>query len=333
MKVFFFDTRTYDKEHFKSANVNYQHELHFYEGRLTENSAPLAFGHPCVCSFVNDQLNRSVLETLVAGGTKLIALRSAGYNHIDLQAAKALGLKVTRVPEYSPHAVAEHAVALILTLNRKLHRSYNRVREGNFSLEGLEGFDLFNKKVGVIGTGKIGKVFIQIMRGFGTHILAYDPVPDLTFAASHKVNYVELTDLLEQSDVISLHLPLNTGTHHLINYEALKKMKKGAMLINTGRGKLIDTKALISVLKSGHLGSAGLDVYEEEEQYFFNDHSSQVVEDDILARLMTFPNVLLTSHQGFLTKEALDSIAQTTLQSVTQFETSDILTNEVSYKG
>jgi D-lactate dehydrogenase len=329
MKVILFDSHSYEKERFCLANEKYNHELTFYEGRLTEKSVKVAAGYPCVCAFVNDKLNRSVLETLVGGGTKLIALRSAGYNHIDLKAAKALGLKVVRVPEYSPYAVAEHAVALMLTLNRKLHKAYNRVREGNFSLEGLVGFDFHKKTIGVIGTGKIGKVFIQIMRGFGCRVLAHDPKPDQALALAHQVLYVELEQLLRESDVVSLHLPLSPQTEHLIDQAAIQKMKPGAMLINTSRGKLIETRALISSLKSGHLGCAGLDVYEEEENYFFDDHSDQAIADDVLARLMTFPNVLLTSHQAFLTKEALGNISETTLASIREYEEGLPLSNEV----
>lgn len=328
MKVIFYDTHTYDREQFCLANEKGEHELSFYEGRLTEKSVAIASGFPVVCAFVNDHLNRDVLKTLKLNGTQLIALRSAGYNHVDLEAAKELGLKVVRVPEYSPYAVAEHAVALLLTLNRKMHKAFNRVREGNFSLDGLVGFDLHQKTVGVIGTGKIGRVFIRIMQGFGCNVLAYDPKPSAEIIAQG-VKYVELNDLFRQSDIVSLHCPLFPETKHLINEKTLGQMKKGAILINTSRGKLIETKALISALKNGQLGAAGLDVYEEEEHYFFNDHSGEVVNDDILARLMTFPNVLLTSHQGFLTKEALSNIAQITLSNISQFEQKQPLKNEV----
>lgn len=328
MKVIVYDTHTYDREQFCQANQSSKHELSFFEGRLTEKSVSIAAGFPVVCAFVNDQLNREVLETLKRNGTRLIALRSAGYNHVDLTAAREFGLKVVRVPEYSPFAVAEHAVALLLTLNRKLHKAFNRVREGNFSLDGLVGFDLHQKTVGVIGTGKIGRVFIQIMQGFGCRILAHDPKPNSELL-SQGVNYVALDELFKGSDIVSLHCPLFPETKHLINEKTLGQMKKGAILINTSRGKLIETRALIDALKNGQLGAAGLDVYEEEEHYFFNDHSGEVVNDDILARLMTFPNVLLTSHQGFLTKEALSNIARITLGSISDFEADLPLKNEV----
>jgi D-lactate dehydrogenase len=328
MKVMIFDTHSYDREQLCLANQAFNHELNFYEGRLTEKSVSIADGYPAICAFVNDHLNREVLTTLKHNGTQLIALRSAGYNHIDLKAAQELGLKVVRVPEYSPYAVAEHAVALLLTLNRKLHKAFNRVREGNFSLDGLVGFDLHQKTVGVIGTGKIGRVFIQIMLGFGCKVLAHDPKPDQALQ-TQGISYVGMDELFKQSDIVSLHCPLFPETKHLINEKTLGMMKPGSILINTSRGKLIETKAMIAALKNGRLGGAGLDVYEEEEHYFFNDHSGEVVNDDILARLMTFPNVLLTSHQGFLTKEALSNIAQVTLTSVTDFEAGRPLKNEV----
>ena len=328
MKVIVYDTHTYDREQFCLANKNGKHELNFYEGRLTGKSVSIATGYPVVCAFVNDHLNREVLTALKNNGTRLIALRSAGYNHVDLQAAQELGLKVVRVPEYSPYAVAEHAVALLLTLNRKMHKAFNRVREGNFSLDGLVGFDLHQKTVGVIGTGKIGRVFIQIMRGFGCTVLAYAPKPTPELS-SQGVRYVGLDELFKRSDIVSLHCALFPETKHLINEKTLGQMKKGAFLINTSRGKLIETKALIAALKHGQLGAAGLDVYEEEEHYFFNDHSGEVVDDDVLARLMTFPNVLLTSHQGFLTKEALSNIAQITLDNISDFEANLPLKNEV----
>ncbi len=320
MKVYFYDAHSFEKEHFCEANKEFGHDFNFFEGKLSPKTAILSKGYPCICAFVNDRLDEEVLTILASNGTKLIALRSAGYNHVDLKAAKKLGLQVVRVPEYSPYSVAEHAVTLLLTLNRKLHKSYNRVREGNFSLEGLVGFDLHGKTVGVIGTGKIGKVFIKIMKGFGCHVLAYDLYPDQEFAQTIGFKYSEMDEVLEQADIISLHVPLSPETKHMINDTALEKMKKGVFLINTSRGGLIDTKVLISALKSGHIGAAGLDVYEEEEHYFFKDLSNQVLDDDVLIRLMTFPNVILTSHQGFLTSEALSNIAKTTLTSMTQFD-------------
>lgn len=328
MKVIVFDTHAFEKEHFCQMNEHFKHELTFYEGKLNQKSAPVAVGYPCVCPFVNDKLDAEVLRVLAEQGTKLIALRSAGFNHVDLKAAQALGLKVVRVPEYSPYSVAEHAMALILTLNRKLHKAYNRVREGNFSLEGLVGFDLHGKTIGVIGTGRIGKAFVHIALGFGCKVIAYDITLDKDLI-SKGVEYVALEEVFSRSDIISLHLPLTPETKHMIDIAALSKMKKGVMLINTSRGGLIHTKALIDSLKSGKLGSAGLDVYEEEQAYFFQDLSGQAVNDDILARLMTFPNVLLTSHQGFLTQEALINIAETTLKNIQDFEEGRHLINEV----
>ena len=329
MKIYFFDTHSFEKEHFCEVNKKFGYEFNFFEGKLTEKSAVLAKGFPCVCAFVNDHLNAAVLKTLFENGTRLIALRSAGYNNIDLLEAKRLRLKVVRVPEYSPYSVAEHAVALILTLNRKLHKSYNRVREGNFSLEDLVGFDLHGKTIGVIGTGKIGKAFIRIMNGFGCELIASDPQPDLGFAKEVGLKYLTLEEVLKNADVLSLHAPLNTQTRHMINKKSFEIMKKGVFFINTSRGALIDTDALISSLKSGHLGAAGLDVYEEEENYFFQDLSNQVLDDDVLSRLMTFPNVILTGHQGFLTKEALRNIALTTLSSINEFDKKMPLTHEV----
>lgn len=329
MKIYFYDTHNFEKEQFCKANKEFCHDFTFFEGKLSIKTAVLAKGYPCICAFVNDHLDAEVLTLLASNGTKLIALRSAGFNHVDLKAAKKLGLEVVRVPEYSPYSVAEHAVALLLTLNRKLHKAYNRVREGNFSLEGLVGFDLQGKTVGVIGTGKIGKAFIRIMKGFGCHVIAFDSYPDMEFSQTVGFQYLPMSEVLERADVISLHVPLSPETKHMIGDKALERMKKGVIIINTSRGGLIDTKVLISALKSGHIGGAGLDVYEEEEHYFFNDLSNQVLEDDVLVRLMTFPNVILTSHQGFLTSEALSNIANTTLKNITQFENKVPLTNKV----
>lgn len=330
MKIYFFDAHTFEKEPFSEANKKYNFEITFLEGKLSEITAALAAGYPCICAFANDNLSRPVLALLAKNGTKLIALRSAGYNHVDLMAAAEYGLKVVRVPEYSPYAVAEHAVALLLTLNRKLHKAYNRVREGNFSLEGLVGFDLHGKIVGVIGTGRIGKAFIKIMKGFGCKVIAFDKFPDSRFAVENKFDYVELNEVFRRSDILSLHAPLTPETHHIINHEAMSLMKEKLILINTSRGGLIDTKVLISSLKNGLIAGAGLDVYEEEENYFFKDLSSQVIDDDTLLRLMTFPNVVLTGHQGFLTIEALENIAQTTLANVKEFADGVDLTNEVT---
>ena len=328
MKIAVFDTHTYDRSALESANTTYAHELTFFEPRLTAETASLAGGFPAVCSFVNDRLDRATLERLQAGGTRLVALRSAGYNHVDLQAAAELGMTVVRVPAYSPHAVAEHAVALILALNRKIYRAFNRVREGNFELDGLVGYDLAGKTVGVVGTGKIGAVFAGIMRGFGCRVLAFDMYPSEPLAASG-VTYVPRDDIFGQSDIVSLHVPLTPDTRHMIDATALKAMKRGVVLINTSRGALIDTRALIAALKTGQIGAAGLDVYEEEEGLFFRDLSNQVLQDDVLARLLTFPNVLITAHQAFLTREALESIATTTLDNVRVFETEGRARNEV----
>jgi D-lactate dehydrogenase len=329
MKIAVFDTHTYDRQALDAANQRYAHDLTYFEPRLTSDTASLAAGFPAVCSFVNDRLDAAALEALHDGGTRLLALRSAGFNHVDLDAAMRLGLPVVRVPEYSPHAVAEHAVALVLTLNRKIHRAYNRVREANFSLEGLVGFDLFGKTFGVIGTGRIGAAVARIMRGFGCRLLGFDASPSEALADTLGLHYTGLAEIYREADVISLHIPLTPSTHRLINAEALAQMKRGVMLINTGRGAVVDTRALVGALKSGHIGAAGLDVYEEEEGVFFRDLSDRGLQDDVLARLLTFPNVLITSHQGFLTREALDNIAHTTLASVQAFEQGQPLVHTV----
>jgi len=315
MRVIFFSSQTYDRDSFLARPGATDLELHFQPARLSLDTAPLAHRHEVVCAFINDDLSAPVLEQLAAGGTRLIALRSAGYNHVDLDAAKHLGLCVVRVPAYSPHAVAEHAVALILALNRRLHRAYNRTREGDFSLHGLTGFDLVGKTVGVVGTGQIGATFARIMAGFGCQLLAYDPYPNPELLALG-ARYLSLPELLAQSRIISLHCPLTADTHHLVNRDTLAHLQPGAMLINTGRGGLVDTPALIDALKDGQLGYLGLDVYEEEAQVFFEDRSDLPLQDDVLARLLTFPNVIVTAHQAFLTHEALAAIAATTLDNI-----------------
>ncbi|MED5608458.1 MULTISPECIES: 2-hydroxyacid dehydrogenase [Pseudomonas] len=315
MRIILFSSQNYDRDSFLAANPGHGFELHFQQSPLRPDTVALAMGFEVVCPFVNDDLSRPVLEHLAAGGTRLIALRSAGYNHVDLAAAHALGLTVVRVPAYSPHAVAEHAVGLVLALCRHLHRAYNRTREGDFSLHGLTGFDLHGKTVGVVGSGQIGQVFAQIMHGFGCRILAYDPYPNPAIEALGG-RFVGLDQLLAESDVISLHCPLNDATRHLVNADSLQRMKRGAMLINTGRGALVDTPALIEALKSGQLGYLGLDVYEEEAEIFFADRSDLPLQDDVLARLLTFPNVIITAHQAFLTREALAAIAGTTLDNI-----------------
>jgi D-lactate dehydrogenase len=312
-----FDTKPYDRAALQQASANHGIEWHFLEFRLTEDSASAAKNARAVCVFVNDQLNRPCLEVLASLGVELVALRSTGFNNVDVNSAKELKLTVTRVPVYSPHAVAEHAIALLLTLNRKTHRAFNRVRELNFSLNGLVGFDLYAKTAGIVGTGKIGRVTGQILRGFGMRVLAYDPFSDHEWARQTGVEYVEtLSELLRTSDVVSLHTPLTPETRYTIRAETIELMKHGSILINSSRGGLVDTKALIKALKSGHLGGVGLDVYEEEEGIFFEDLSGGVLHDDDLARLLTFPNVLITSHQAFLTREALSEIARTTVANI-----------------
>ena len=328
MRIAVFSSHAFEKEGFLRANAG-RHELVFLEPTLTRQSAALAAGFDGVCCFVNDHLDEEVLEILKREGIWLIAMRSAGYNNVDLGTAGRLGMKVVRVPAYSPHAVAEHAVALLLTLDRKIHKAYDRVRELNFSLEGLVGFDLYEKTVGIVGTGKIGTVMAQIMKGFGCKVMGFDPKVNSDLADDGTLEYVTLPELYRRSDIISLHLPLLPETRHLIDAGALAQMKRGVYLINTGRGALIDAKALIDSLKTGHVGGAGLDVYEEEEGVFYENLSDLVLQDDVLARLLTFPNVIVTAHQAFLTREALDNIASTTIQNITDFELGMPLPNEV----
>jgi D-lactate dehydrogenase len=312
-----FDTKPYDREALEQAAANRHIEWRFLEFRLTQDTATAAKNARAVCVFVNDQVNRSCLELLASQGVELVALRATGFNNIDIESAKDLKLTVTRVPVYSPHAVAEHAVALLLTLNRKIHRAFNRVRELNFSLSGLVGFDLHGKTAGIVGTGKIGRVTGQILRGFGMRVLAYDPFPDYEWSRRTGVEYAEdVRVLLQNSDVISLHTPLTPETRYIIRAETIELMKPGCVLLNVSRGGLVDTKALIHALKSGRLAGVGLDVYEEEEGVFFEDLSGGVLHDDELARLLTFPNVLITSHQAFLTREALSEIACTTVANI-----------------
>jgi D-lactate dehydrogenase len=326
MKIAFFNTKPFDKEFFDKFNKT--NELTYYDVSLNESSVKLAEGFDGICVFVNDKVNALIVEKLAKFGIKLIILRSAGFNNVDLEATKKAGIVVVRVPAYSPHAVAEHAVALIMTLNRKTHKAYNRVREGNFSLDKLVGFDLYQKTVGVIGTGKIGEAFARIMLGFGCKVIAYDIVQNQDLVASG-INYCSLDDIFKQSDVISLHCPLNEKTRHLIDNQAIDKMKMGVMLINTSRGALIDTPAVVKALKNKKIGYLGLDVYEQEENVFFKDHSEEILVDDILARLMSFPNVLVTSHQGFFTEEALTQIAVITLNNIAAFEQGKKSGNEV----
>lgn len=328
-KIAFFGTRNYDREFFDRANQRFGHGIVYLEPRLTAETAPLAQGCRVACSFVNDRVDAEALRTLSRAGIDLLALRCAGFNHVDLVTAEALGIGVVRVPEYSPDSVAEHAVALVLTLCRKIHRAHARVREGNFSLDGLVGIELHGKTVGVVGTGRIGRAAARIFRGFGCRVLAADPKPDPTLAAEGGIHYVDAEEIYRNANVISLHLPLTPTTRHLISAPELALMRPDVILINTSRGALIDSPALIAALKQGRIGGAALDVYEEEEGIFFEDLSNDVLQDDTLARLLTFPNVLVTSHQAFLTREALTNIADTTLENVAIFAAGQPLQNTV----
>ncbi len=328
-RVIFFDCKSYDIQSFESKSSKYSLHLKFFKDRLTIDSVPLAEGAQAVCVFVNDKVNASVIEALAKLGVRLIALRCAGYNNVDLGAAKNYNVKVIRVPAYSPHAVAEHAAALLLALNRKIHRAYSRTREGNFSIQGLTGFDLNGKTVGVVGTGRIGKIFIQIMLGFGLKVLAHDLYRDNQLLSTPNVTYCDLSQLYAESDIISLHCPLTHESHHMICTKVIDQMKTGVILLNTSRGQLICSADLIQGLKSGRIGGAGLDVYEEEDKCFFEDLSGSFIEDDKLARLLMFPNVIVTSHQAFFTKEALENIAETTLTGIQSYLCSNKLLNEV----
>ncbi len=329
MRVAVFSTKPYDRQFLDAANASARHVLAFLEPRLTIETVALARGVTAVCAFVNDALPAEVLEALAGGGIRLVALRCTGFNNVDLAAARKLGITVARVPEYSPHAVAEHAVTLVLALNRNIHRAYARVREGNFALEGLLGFDMKGRTVGVVGTGRIGATFARILAGFGCTILAVDPAPDAACIAVG-VRYVELPELLAASDIVSLHCPLTPATHHLIDAAALARLRPGAMLINTSRGAVIDTPAVIAALKDGRLGHLGLDVYEEEADLFFEDLSDKVIQDDVFARLLSFPNVLVTGHQAFFTADALQGIAATTIANITAFERDGRAVHEIS---
>ena len=331
MKVAVFSTKNYDRQPLTAANaaVGYPHELNFLEAHLDSSTAQLAEGAIAVCPFVNDAVDRSAMTVLAAKGVKLVALRGAGFNNVDLNAAKELGITIARVPAYSPWAVAEHAVALILALNRKIVRSYARVREGNFALEGLLGFDLHGHAVGLIGVGRIGLVMARIMKGFGCEVIAFDPVPNAEIKAVGG-RHAPLDELLSSSDIISLHCPLTPETRHLIDASAVERMKRGVMLINTSRGAVVDTRAAIDGLKSGRIGYLGLDVYEEEGDMFFEDLSDQLIQDDVFARLLTFPNVLITGHQAFFTAEALQAIAETTIANLTAFEATGKPVHEVT---
>lgn len=322
----------YDRETFNAENTKHNFEIRYFEARLRADTVDLAIGHDVVCVFVNDELPGDVIKGLARVGVRMIALRCAGFNNVDLNMADAFGISIARVPAYSPYAVAEHAIALLLTLNRKTHKAYNKVRDGDFSLSGLVGFDLHGKTFGVIGTGKIGQCLVDIALGFGCKVAAYDIYPNAVYAAKAGVTYMALDDLLATADMISLHSPLLPTTHHMVNKESIAKMKKGVIIINTSRGALIDTQALLEGLKCGQVGGAGLDVYEGEAGYFFENLSSAVIQDDTLTRLQAMNNVLVTSHQAFLTKDALEAIARVTLGNVDEFAKGkrlDQLTNYV----
>ena len=328
-KIAFFDSKSYDKNTFEKVNRNFGFDIHYYKERLSMNTISLTQGVDAVCIFVNAECDARVIERMAQNGVKLIALRCAGFNNVDIQAARQHGIKVVRVPAYSPHAVAEYAVTLMMALNRKVYRSVYRTREGNFKLNGLLGFDMYGKTAGLIGMGRIAKELIKILRGFGMNVLAYDLYPDEAFAKEYQVKIVTLDELYEQSDIISLHCPLTDDTKFIINNESITKMKYGVMIINTGRGKLIKTEDLIDGLRSHQIGSAGLDVYEEEANYFYEDRSDKMIDDDKLALLLMMPNVIVTSHQAFFTQEATHNIAVTTLQNILDFVEDKPLVNEV----
>ena len=327
--IAFFGTKPYDEASFNDKNKEYGFELRYYKGHLNKHNVILTQNVDAVCIFVNDTADAEVLHMMADNGVKLLALRCAGYNNVDLKAAADCGITVVRVPAYSPYAVAEYTVALMLSLNRKIPRATWRTRDGNFSLHGLLGFDMYGKTVGIIGTGKIAKKLIMILRGFGMNVLAYDLYPDYNFAREHQVVYTTLDELYHSSDIISLHCPLTEQTKYLINDYSISKMKEGVMIINTGRGQLIHTNALIEGLKNKKIGSAGLDVFEEEGEYFYEDQSDRMIDDDVLARLLSFNNVIVTSHQAFFTREALENIATTTLQNIKDFASGKALENEV----
>jgi len=328
MKVAVFSTKPYDREYLDKINSSHTHELTYFDASLNAHTTNLTTGFESVCVFVNDKMDRATIEKIAANGIKVIALRCAGFNNVDLAAAAEKKIRVVRVPAYSPEAVAEHAVALILTLNRKTHKAYNRIRENNFSLEKLIGFNLYQKTVGVIGTGKIGSVFCEIMLGFGCIVIAYDKIESAELKEKG-VTYKSIDDILQQSDIISLHCPLTPETHHLFNSYAFSKMKKGAMLINTSRGGVINAPDAIEALKNGTLGYFGMDAYEQEENLFFKDLSGSNIEDEIILRLMSFHNVLITGHQGFFTEEAMEQIATITLKNLSDIENGLPTDNEV----
>ncbi len=327
-KIAFFGAKPYDIASFDKVNEKYNYDIRYYKGHLSPNNVVLTQDTDVVCIFVNDTADAAVIDAMVDNGVKLLALRCAGFNNVDLKAAKGK-LPVVRVPAYSPYAVAEYSLALMLSLNRKIHRAYWRTRDGNFSLNGLMGFDMHGKTIGIIGTGKIAKILIRLLKGFGMRILAYDLYPDMKFAGEEGISYVSLDELYRESDIISLHCPLTDQTKYMIDKDSIDKMKEGVMIINTGRGQLINTNDLIEGLKEKKIAAAGLDVYEEEGEYFYEDKSDKIIDDDVLARLLSFNNVIVTSHQAFFTKEALHNIAETTLQNIEDFRCHRPLVNEV----
>lgn len=329
MRVAVFSTKQYDREFLRECNGQFGHELEFFEPRLTQSTAALARGFSGICVFVNDVVDEAVLADLASHGLKAVALRCAGFNNVDLEAAQKFGVAIVRVPAYSPHAVAEHTIALLLGLNRQIPRAYARVREGNFALQGLMGFDLHGRTVGVIGTGRIGQVVIEILRGFGCDVLAFDVVRNEA-AEKSGATYTELKDLFAKSDIVTLHCPLTPETRYLINSESIALMKQGVVIINTSRGAIVDTDAVIAGLKSGAIGGLAIDVYEEEADLFFEDLSGEVIHDDVFARLLTFPNVLITGHQAFFTREAIEQIARTTLSNLTAIENGNPCGNVVT---
>jgi len=328
MRIAVYSTHGFEREYLLKAAKEH-HDLLLLEPQLSAETCSMALGCQAVCIFVNDDASAAVIKQLAMMGIKFIVLRSAGFNNVDLEAAAKNGIRVARVPEYSPFAVAEHTVALMLTLNRKLIKAHNRIRDLNFSLDGLTGFDMHDKTAGIIGLGKIGKRVAEILKGFGCRLMAYDPYPDKVWGEKHGITYSTVKDLFQQCDIISLHAPLTPETHYLVNKESIQSMKRGVMLINTGRGALINTRDVIDALKSGHIGYLGLDVYEEEKGLFFEDHSEHILQDDVIARLLTFSNVLITSHQAFLTDTALHNIAQTTINNLDSFQRGDLCVNEV----
>jgi len=331
-KIAFFDAKPYDRKSFDEVNRSFGFDITYFDAHLNVHTASLCKKFDAICIFVNDVIDKAVVKKLVKHDIKIIGLRCSGYNNVELKATNNK-IQIVRVPDYSPHAVAEHAVALMLSLNRKTYKAYHRTRDGNFSINGLVGFDMYNKTAGIVGTGKIGKCLISILKGFGMKVLVFDRYPDEVYAKEAGIEYVSLKEIYKQSDIISLHCPLTRETEHMIDHQSIKLMKDSVMIINTGRGKLIDTQALITALKSGTIGSAGLDVYEEESDYFFEDRSMDLITDDVLARLLTFPNVLVTSHQAFLTREALHDIALTTLNNFKQYFEGESLKNEICYQS